>query len=166
MSGRYRGAKLRGSLVLDVARLGIDHGEEHADLLSMLLHRPIRCPARPESVALVGPAHTVVGGAAVFTLADGEPFVIDVEGEQHRPGPSRVHSGNGVGIVAATAGTSVHDSQHPRACAAHAAPAPRVDRPAVIADGCRSSAESMARATTLKRIGVRRASRRARTAGL
>src|SRR6516165_5437994 len=104
MSGRYRGAKLRGSLVLDVTRFGIDHGEEHADLLSMLLHRPIRCPARCESVALVGPAHPVVGGAAVFTLADGKPFTLDVEGERFAIGQGEDGgttydwvSGNGVG---------------------------------------------------------------------
>src|SRR5215472_6867629 len=98
-------SKLRGSVVLDVTSIGIDHREEHADALLMLLHRPIRCPARCESVALVGPAQPVVGGAAVFTLADGEPFAIDIEGEQHRPGPSRcsgVHSGNVVSNIAAT----------------------------------------------------------------
>jgi hypothetical protein len=126
-------SKLRGSVVPDVTRIGIDHGEEHADALSMLLHRPIRCPARRESVALVGPAQPVVGGAAVSSLVDGEPFAIDVEGEQHRPGPSRgsaVHIGNGAGIVAATAGAPVHDSQYPRAGTAQPAPAARVDRPA------------------------------------
>src|SRR5262245_10650364 len=131
--------KLRGLVVLDVTSIGINHGEEHANALLMLLYRPIRCPARRESVALVGPAQPVVGGAAVFTLADGELFAIDVEGEQHRFGPSRssgVHSGNGVGIVASTAGALVHDSQYPRVCAAQAAPAPRVDRPAAEECGC------------------------------
>ena len=52
-------SKLRGSVVPDVSRTGIDHGEEDADVLLMLLHRPIRCPARRESVALVGPAQPV-----------------------------------------------------------------------------------------------------------
>jgi hypothetical protein len=50
--------------------------------------------------------------------AESSPFAIDVEGEHHRPGPARcsaVHIGNGVGIVAATAGAPVHDSQYPRA---------------------------------------------------
>ena len=47
------------SVVPDVARIGIDHGEEGADALPVLLHRPIRCPARPESVALVRPAQPV-----------------------------------------------------------------------------------------------------------
>src|SRR5215472_17049772 len=53
------------SVVPYVALIGIDHGEESADALPVLLHRPIRCPARPESVALVRPAQPVVGGAAV-----------------------------------------------------------------------------------------------------
>src|ERR1700756_3307989 len=91
------------SVVPDVARIGIDHGEEDADALPVLLDRPIRCSARPESVALVRPAQPVVGGAAVSSWANGEPFAIDVEGEQHRPGPSlcpAVHSRNGVGTVA------------------------------------------------------------------
>jgi hypothetical protein len=118
MIGRQpRPSKLRGSVVPDVARVGIDHGEEHADALPVLLHRPIRCPARGESVALVGPAQPVVVGAAVSSLADGESFAIDVEGEQHRPGPSlcsAVHIGNGAAIVAAAAGAPVHESQYPR----------------------------------------------------
>jgi hypothetical protein len=139
MSGRYRGHIEAPRLSRpDVTRIGIDHGEEHADALSMLLHRPIQCPARRESVALVGPAQPVVGGAAVSSFADGEPFAVDVEGEQHRPGPSRgfaVHIGNGAGIVAATAGAPVHDSQYPRAGTAQAAPAARVDRPAACPDG-------------------------------
>src|SRR5215471_793265 len=116
----------------------------------MLLHRPTRCPARRESVALVGPAQPVVGGAAVSKLADGEPCAIDVEGEQHRPWPSCcsvVHVGNGVGIVAA-AGAPVHDSQYPRATTAQAAPAPRVDRPAAMrARFARDRAKSPRRAT-------------------
>src|SRR5215813_2293224 len=107
------------SVVPDVARIGIDHGKEGADALPVLLHRPIRCPARPESVALVRPAQPVVVGAGLSpcSLANGEPFAIDVEGEQHRPGPSlcsAVHSWNGEGIVAVTAGAPVHKSQHPR----------------------------------------------------
>jgi hypothetical protein len=53
------------SVVPDVAGIGIDHGEEGADALAVLLHRPVRCPARPESVALIRPAQPVVGGAAV-----------------------------------------------------------------------------------------------------
>ena len=65
-------SKLCGSVVADVARIGIDHGEEHADALLVLLHRPIRWPARREPVALVRPAQPVVVGAAVSTLADGE----------------------------------------------------------------------------------------------
>ena len=105
------------SVVPDVARIGIDHGEEGADALPVFLHRPIRCPARPECVALVRPAEPVVGGAAVSSSANGEPFAIDVEGEQHRPGPSlcsAVHSWNDGGTVAVTAGAPVHRSQHPR----------------------------------------------------
>src|SRR6185312_12192914 len=105
------------SVVPDVARIGIDHGQEGADALPVLLHRPIRCPARPESVALVRPAQPVVGGAAVSSSANGEPFAIDVEGEQHRRGPSlcsAVYSWNGGGTVAVTAGAPVHESQHPR----------------------------------------------------
>src|SRR6516165_3987838 len=101
----------------DVTRIGIDHGEEDADALLVLLHRPIRCPARRESVALVRPAQPVVGGAAVSSLANGEPFAIHVEGEQHRARPSlcsAVHSWNGGRIVAVTAGNPVHNSQHPR----------------------------------------------------
>ena len=101
----------------NVARIGIAHGEEGADALPVLLQRPIRCPARPESVALVRPAQPVVGGAAVSCSADGEPFAIDVEGEQHRPGPSpcsAVHRWNGGGTIAVTAGAPVHKSQHPR----------------------------------------------------
>lgn len=35
-------SKLRGLVILDVTRIGIDHCEEHADALLMLLHRPIR----------------------------------------------------------------------------------------------------------------------------
>ena len=38
-------SKPRRSVVPDVTRIGIDHGEEHADVLPVLLHRPIRCPA-------------------------------------------------------------------------------------------------------------------------
>jgi hypothetical protein len=90
------------SVVPDIARIGIDHGEEDADALPVLLHRPIRCPARPESVALVRPAQSVVGGAAVSSSANGEPFALDVEGEQHRPGPSlcsAVRSWNGGGTL-------------------------------------------------------------------
>src|SRR5215470_14766074 len=97
--------------------MGIDHGEEVADVLPVFVHRPIRCPARPESVALVRPAQPVVGGAAVSLSAKGEPFAIDVDGEQYRPGPSpcsAVHSWNGGGTVAVTAGAPVHESQHPR----------------------------------------------------
>src|SRR5215831_1974871 len=105
------------SVVPDVARVGSDHGEEDADALPVLLHRPIRCPARPESVTLVRPAQPVVGGAAVSSLANGEPFAVDVEGEQHRPGPSlcsAVYSWNGGGTVAVSAGAPVHKSQRPR----------------------------------------------------
>src|SRR5262249_47779443 len=105
------------SVVPDVPRVGIDHGEEDPDALPVLLHRPIRCPARPESVALVGPAQPVVGGAAVSRSANGKPFAIDVEGEQHRPGPSlcsAVHSWNGGRTLAVTAGVPVHKSQHSR----------------------------------------------------
>src|SRR5215471_16209774 len=85
--GRGSGGLPAPSLIPDVARIGIDHGEEDADALPVLLHRPIRCPARPESVALVRPTQPVVGGTAVTSSANGEPFAIDVEGEQHRPGP-------------------------------------------------------------------------------
>jgi hypothetical protein len=105
------------SVVPDVARIGIDHGEEDANVLPVLLHRPIRCSARRESVALVRPAQPVVVGAALSSSANGEPFAIDVEGEQHRPGPSlcsAVHSWNGGGTVAVTARAPVHKSQHPR----------------------------------------------------
>jgi hypothetical protein len=152
-----RAGLFRGSVVPDVTRIGIDHGEEHADALSMLLHRPIRCPARRESEALVGPAQPVVGGAAVASLADGEPFAIDVEGEQHRPGPSRgsaVHIGNGAGIVAATAGAPVHDSQYPGARTAQAAPTARVDRPAACADGFRCHTDPHASDTRAQAIAV------------
>src|SRR6185437_1424028 len=117
VSGKGSGGLHAPSVVPDVARIGIDHGEEGANALPVLLHRPIRCPARPESVALVRPAQPVVGGAAVSSSADGEPFAIDVEGEQHRPRPSlcsAVHSWNGGGTVAVTAGALVHKSQHPR----------------------------------------------------
>src|SRR6185437_6794610 len=117
VSGKGSGGLHAPSVVPDVARIGIDHGEEGADALPVLLHRPIRCPARPESVALVRPAQPVVAGAAVSSSTDGEPFAIDVEGEQHRPGPSlgsAVHSRNGNGTVAVTARAFVHKSQHPR----------------------------------------------------
>src|SRR6185437_5340274 len=117
VSGKGSGGLHAPSVVLDVARIGIDHGEEGANALPVLLHRPIRCPARPESVALVRPAQPVVGGAAVSSSANGEPFAIDVEGEQHRRGPSlcsAVYSWNGGGTVAVTAGAPVHESQHPR----------------------------------------------------
>src|SRR5437762_9711283 len=99
------------------SRIGIEHGEEGANALPVLLHRPIWCPARPGTVALVRPAQPVVGGAAVSSSANGEPFAIDVEGDQHRPGPSlcsAVHSWNGGGTVAVTAWAPVHKSQHPR----------------------------------------------------
>src|SRR6516164_2092401 len=105
------------SVVPDVARIGIDHGEEGANAFPVLLHRLVRCPARRESVALVRPAQPVVGGAAVSSSANGEPFAIDIEGKQHRPGHSlcsAVLSWNGGGTVAVTAGASVHKSQHPR----------------------------------------------------
>lgn len=75
------------------------------------------CPARAESVALVRPAQPVVGGAAVSSSANGELFAIDIGGEQHRPGPSAgsaVHSWNGGGTVAVTAGAPIHKNQHPR----------------------------------------------------
>src|SRR5215471_5048856 len=75
-----------GLFVFDVTGLGIDHVEEPADVLPVLLHWPPRCPARAESVALVGPAHPVIVVAAAFTLADREPFAIDIEGEQHWSG--------------------------------------------------------------------------------
>ena len=91
--------------------------KEGADALPVLLHLPIRWPARSESVALVRPAQPVVGGTAVSSPADGEPFAIDVEGEQHRPGPSlcsAVHSWNGGATAAVIAGAPVHKSQHPR----------------------------------------------------
>src|SRR3984957_6587306 len=104
------------SVVPDIARIGIDHGEEDANALPVLLHRPVRCPTRPESVALVTPAQPVIGGAAVSSSANREPFAIDVEGEQHRPGPSlcsAVHSWNGGDTVAAEA--PVHENQHPPA---------------------------------------------------
>jgi hypothetical protein len=86
------------------------------DALPVLLDRPIRSPARPESVALVRSAQPVVCGTPISILANGEPFAIDLEGEQHRSGPSlssAVHSWNG-GTVAVTAGAPVHKSQHPR----------------------------------------------------
>jgi hypothetical protein len=105
------------SVVPDAARIGIDHGEEEANALPVLLHRPIRCPTRPESVALVRPAQPVIGGAAVSSPANGKPFAIDVEGEQHRPGPSlcsAVHRWNGGDTDAVTAEAPVHDNQHPR----------------------------------------------------
>src|SRR5690242_11781574 len=116
VSGKGSGGLHAPSVVPDVARIGIDHGEEGANALPVLLHRPIRYPARPESVAIVRPAQPVVGGAAVSGSANGEPFAIDVEGEQHRPGPSlcsAVYSWNGGGTVAIT-GAPVHESQHPR----------------------------------------------------
>jgi len=105
------------SVVPDIACIGIDHGEEDANALPVLLHRPIRGRARRESVALVRPAQSVVEGAALSPRipANGEPFAIDVEGEQHRPGPSlcsAVHSWNGR-TVAVTAGIPVHENQHP-----------------------------------------------------
>ena len=53
----------------------------------------------PESVALVRPAQPVVIDAVFSMSANGEPFAINVESEQHRPGPS-LHS--------------AHESQHPR----------------------------------------------------
>src|SRR5262249_43188979 len=101
------------SVVPDVARIGIDHGKEGADALPVLLHRPIRCPARPESVALVRPAQPVVVGAGLSpcSLANGEPYAIDVEGDQHRPGPSlcsAVLRWDGGRTVAITAGALVH----------------------------------------------------------
>jgi integrase len=104
------------SLVPDVARIGIDHGEEDADPLPVLLYRSIRCPARRESVALVRSAQPVVGGTAVSNSANDEPLAIDVESEQDGPGPSLcspVLSWNG-GTVAVTAEAPVHKSQHPR----------------------------------------------------
>src|SRR5580700_4930273 len=115
--GKGSGGLTLPSVVPDVARIGIDHGEEGADAVPVFLNRPVRCPARPESVALVRPAQPVVGGAAVSSPANGEPFAIDVEGEQYRPGTSlcsAVHSWNGGGTVAVTAGAPVHNSQHPR----------------------------------------------------
>src|SRR5215469_4578585 len=115
--GQGSGGLHAPSVVPDVARIGIDHGEEDADALPVLLLRPIRCPARPESVALIRPAQPVVGGAPVSGSANGEPFTIDVEGEQHRPGPalcSAVHSWNGGGTIAVTDGAPVHKSQPPR----------------------------------------------------
>src|SRR5450755_2109441 len=93
------------------------YGEEGADAFPVLLHRPIRRPARSESVALVRPAQPVVGGTAASSSANREPFAIDVEGEQHRPGPSlcsAVHSWNGGGTAAVIAGAPVHKSQHAR----------------------------------------------------
>jgi len=105
------------SVVADVARIGIDHGEEDADVLPVFLHRPVRCHARAESVALVRPAQPVVGGAAVSRPANGEPFALDIEGEQHRPGTSlcsAVGSWNGGQTVAVSAGAAMHKSQHPR----------------------------------------------------
>src|SRR5215471_12987626 len=106
-----------GLFVFDVTGLGIDHVEEPADVLPVLLHWPTRCAARAESVALVGPAHPVIVVAAAFTLADREPFAIDIEGEQHWSGAvgCAVFIGSGAGIVAAAAGASVHDCQYPRA---------------------------------------------------
>src|SRR5215472_5134127 len=79
----------------------------------------------------------VVVSAAVSSLADGEPFAIDVESRHHRSGPSNcsaVLGGNGVVIVAAMAGASVHDSKYPRTGTAQTAPVPQVDRTA--ADPC------------------------------
>jgi hypothetical protein len=106
------------SVVPDVARIGIDHGEEGANALPVLFHRPIRCRARPESVALVRSAQPVLEGAVLSprSSANGEPFAIDVEGEQQRPGVSlcsAVHSWNG-GTVPVITGAPVHESQHPR----------------------------------------------------
>ena len=86
-------------------------------MLLVLLRRPIRCPARCESVALVRPAQPVVGGATVSKFPNGEPLAVDVESEQHRPRPSlcsAVHSWNGGRTVALTAGAVGHKSQHRR----------------------------------------------------
>jgi hypothetical protein len=86
------------------------------DALPVLLHRPIRGPARPESVALVRSAQPVVGGAAISSSANSEPFAIDIEGEQHPSRPSLSsagHNWNG-GTVAVTPWAPVHKSQHPR----------------------------------------------------
>ena len=120
--GRGEGGKdkRRRECVPDVARIGIDHGEEGANALPVLLHRPIRCPARPESAALVRPAQPVVGGAPLSprSSANSEPFAIDVEGEEHRPRPSlcsAVHRWNDAGAIAVTAGVlSTRASIHGR----------------------------------------------------
>jgi hypothetical protein len=117
VSGQGSSGRHAPSVVPDVARIGIDHGEEDANALPVLVYQPIRCPARPESVALVRTAQPVVVGAAVSSSANGEPFAIDVEGEQHRPGISlcsAVHSWNGGGTAAVTAEAPVHEIQHPR----------------------------------------------------
>src|ERR1700735_2071156 len=117
VSGKAQADHTLHSVVPDIACIGIDHGEEDANALPVLLHRPVRCPTRPESVALVTPAQPVIGGAAVSSSANREPFAIDVEGEQHRPGPSlcsAVHSWNGGDTDAVTTEAPVHDNQHPR----------------------------------------------------
>src|SRR5689334_9380536 len=106
VSGKAQADYMLPSVVSDVGVIGIAHGEEGADALPVLLDRPVRWPARPESVALVRPAQPVVGGAPVSSSANGELFAINVEGEQHRPGASlcsAVHSWNGGGTVAVTA---------------------------------------------------------------
>ena len=56
------------------------------------------------------------GRSLGWLLRDGEPFAVDVEGEQHRPGlslRSPVHSWNG-GTVPVITGAPFYESQHLR----------------------------------------------------
>ena len=75
---------LLASVVSDVARRGIDLGEEGADALPVRLARSMGCPTRPESITPVRPAEPVVCTAAVPGPSNSKPLTKDVEDEQHR----------------------------------------------------------------------------------
>lgn len=99
------------SVVLDIARCGVDLSKKGADTLPVLIQRLIRCPARAEPVALVRPAQPRVVTTAVLPRANSEQFAIDFNGER-RLGrwafSAGVHARNGeqVAIIAASVGSA------------------------------------------------------------
>jgi hypothetical protein len=93
-------------VVLDVARSGVNLGQEAADVLQVLVERQIPGRTRAESIAGVRPAQPCVIGASERVWAEGEHLAIDFEREWPGAGHTfgfGAHAGNGLRVAVAAA---------------------------------------------------------------